>query len=369
MDSWIFNLVVTLLVIIASAFFVIIEFSLMSARRNRLEETAETSRASRAGLRSLNELTIMLAGAQLGITAATFILGAVTKPWVHHLLMSPLEALGLPMAIADVVAFIVALFIVTFLHLVIGEMAPKSWAITHPETALQIIAIPARGFIWIFRPLLEWINHMANLLVRETGETPVDRAGAAGYDVDTLRTLVEHSRDTGTLDESSASQITGVIELETSTVGEFARLHGSEIVPLPADATVSELQALCLSKGIMRALIYPKNSRLPQVVHVRDTLMAEPDAPALQFSRPALNVASSTTVQHTLDHMRARNEQMIIVGKVNNKPGAQAVWILTWNNIMGQLWPQITEELDKVPTLPPEERAAFRRPQQPGDEN
>lgn len=97
----------------------------------------------------------------------------------------------------------------------------------------------------------------------------------------------------------------------------------------------------------MRALIYPKNSRLPQVVHMRDTLMAEPDA--LQFSRPALNVASSTTVQQTLDHMRARNEQMIIVGKPNNKPGAQAVWILTWNNIMGQLAAQITEELDKGP--------------------
>ncbi|MGO3775488.1 MAG: CNNM domain-containing protein [Corynebacterium casei] len=369
MDSWIVNLIVTIVVIILSAFFVIIEFSLMSARRNRLEETAETSRASRAGLRSLNELTIMLAGAQLGITAATFILGAVTKPWVHHLLMVPLEAVGLPLGIADVVSFIVALFIVTFLHLVIGEMAPKSWAITHPETALHYIAIPARGFIWLFRPLLVWINNMANAMVRRTGETPVDRAGAAGYDVDTLRTLVEHSRETGTLDESSASQITGVIELETSTVGEFARLHGSEIVPLPSDATVAELQSLCISKNIMRALIYTKNSRMPQVVHVRDTLLAQPDEPALQFSRPALTVAGSTTVQHTLDHMRARNEQMIIVGKSNNKPGAQAVWILTWNNIMNQLWPQITEELDKVPTLPPEERAAFRRPQVPGEES
>src|SRR5699024_9012620 len=112
-----------------------------------------------------------------------------------------------------------------------------------------------------------------------------------------------------------------------------------------------------------------KNSRMPRIVHVRDTLMSETDAPALQFSRPALNVASSTTIQHTLDHMRARNEQLIIVRKVIHKPGAHAVWILTWSNIMGQLRPQSTDELDKVPTLPPEERAAFRRPQQPGDEN
>ena len=99
-ESWWFNLLVTLLIIAASGFFVIIEFSLMGARRHRLEEYAENSRTARAGLRSLNELTIMLAGAQLGITAATFVLGAVTKPWVHHLLMAPLEAAGLPLGLS-----------------------------------------------------------------------------------------------------------------------------------------------------------------------------------------------------------------------------------------------------------------------------
>lgn len=345
MDGWLTNLVVTVAVIAASGFFVIVEFSLMGARRNRLEETAETSRASRSALRSLNELTIMLAGAQLGITAATFVLGAVTKPWIHELLTPLLEALSLPHAFVDATAFLLALFVVTFLHLVIGEMAPKSWAIAHPETALQLIAVPARGFIWIFRPLLVWINIMANRMVRWTGEEPVDRAGAAGYDAETLRTLVEHSRETGALDEVSATQITGVIELENSTVGELAREHGAAVVPLPSDATVAELQSLVNRKQIMRVLIFSKSSRVPRIVHVRDTLMADPQTPALEFSRPALSAASSTTVQHTLDHMRARNEQLVIVGRADRN---NAVWVLTWDDIMGQLWPQIAHELDKV---------------------
>ena len=348
-DTWWFNLIVTLLIVAASGFFVVIEFSLMGSRRNRLEENAETSRTARAGLRSLNELTIMLAGAQLGITAATFVLGAVTKPWVHHLLMTPLEALGLPLGIADVASFILALFIVTFLHLVLGEMAPKSWAIAHPESALQVIAIPARGFVWVFRPLLKWINTMANKLVAMTGEEPVDRAGAAGYDAETLRTLVEHSRETGALDDNSANQISDVIELENSTVGAMAREHGSEVVPLPSDATVDDLQDLVVRNNIMRVLVFPKDSRVPRVVHVRDTLLAEPETPVLEFSRPALSVSSSTTVQKTLDHMRARNEQLVMVGKADKD---NAVWILTWDDIMGQLWPQITEQLDKV-TPPP----------------
>ncbi|WP_286955052.1 MULTISPECIES: CNNM domain-containing protein [Corynebacterium] len=344
-DTWWFNLLVTIAIIAASGFFVIIEFSMMSARRNRLEATAETSRASRAGLRSLNELTIMLAGAQLGITAATFILGAVTKPWVHHLLMHPLELLGLPLGVADVVSFILALFIVTFLHLVIGEMAPKSWAITHPETALQIIAIPARGFIWIFRPLLSWINHMSNKLVILAGEEPVNRAGAAGYDAETLRTLVEHSRELGTMDDASASQITGVIEMEAATAGALAREYGSEVVPLSPDATVADLQKLVVQKNVMRILVLPKDSREPRMVHVRDTLLADPATPVLEFSRPALSVSPSLTVQKTLDHMRARNEQLVVVGKADKD---RAVWILTWNDIMGQLWPQITEQLDQA---------------------
>lgn len=345
MEGWIFNLVVTILVIIASAFFVVIEFALLSVRRNRLEETAESSRASRAGLRSLNELTIMLAGAQLGITLATFILGAVTKPWVHHLLVPVLEALSLPYAIADVVAFILALFVVTFLHLVVGEMAPKSWAITHPETAMNLVAVPARGFIWMFRPLLVWINKMANELVRKAGEDPVDRAGAAGYDADTLRTLVEHSRATGAMDDAAADQITGVIELENASAGELAREHGSEVVPLPADATVGDLQELALRKDIMRVLVFAKGSRVPRVVHVRDSLLLDAETSVLEISRPALTVAGSTTVQHTLDHMRARNEQLVVVGKADKD---NAVWILTWDDIMGQLWPQIAEELDRV---------------------
>ncbi|MFS0467782.1 hypothetical protein ACL1CA_03150, partial [Corynebacterium striatum] len=88
-----------------------------------------------------------------------------------------------------------------------------------------------------------------------------------------------------------------------------------------------------------------KDSRVPRIVHVRDTLLAEPETPVLEFSRPALTVSSTLTVQKTLDHMRARNEQLVAVGKADKD---KAMWILTWDDIMGQLWPQITEQLDQV---------------------
>lgn len=345
--SWIVSLILTVAIIILSAFFVIIEFSLLAARRNRLEETAETSASSRAALRSLNELTLMLAGAQLGITAATFALGAITKPWVHHLLMPVFEALPIPTGVADAFSFLLALFIVTFLHLVVGEMAPKSWALAHPESAVKIIALPARAFISIFRPLLSWINKMANALVRKTGETPVESAAARGYDADTLQHLVNHSRDTGTLDEESASQISGVIALETSTVGEAVQ-DDEEVTLLKSTATVQDIQDTSRATGHMRVLMAEDDWDAPRLVHVRDTLLAAPGTPAMEFSREVLTLTEDTTIHQALDKMRLEGQQLAAVVPTSGE--RELLGVITWQYILNQLWPTIEEEIDRVHT-------------------
>lgn len=346
MTEWYVALPATILLIVLSAFFVIIEFALLAARRHRLEETAETSASSRAALRSLNELTVMLAGAQLGITVCTFALGAITKPWVHYALVPPLEALSIPLVVADVIAFILALFIVTFLHLVIGEMAPKSWAIAHPEPAVRTIALPARGFINIFRPLLLWINRIANRLVSAAGETPVERAAARGYDADTLRLLVEHSRLTGTLDEISASQIAGVIELERSTLAEVVAAHDNDPRTLPGTATVEQIHRAARATGHLRVLLNDPSWPVPRVVHVRDTLRAEPQARAVEWSRPVLTLPLDATMQEALDRMRAENEQLAVVTSTNN--GHTVRGVVTWDYILSQLWPSIEKQLDRT---------------------
>lgn len=345
MTEWYIALPVTILLIVLSGFFVIIEFALLAVRRNRLEETAETSASSRAALRSLNELTLMLAGAQLGITVCTFALGAVTKPWVHYSMMPAFEALGIPLAVADVIAFILALFIVTFLHLVVGEMAPKSWAITHPESAVKLIALPARGFINIFRPLLSWINRMANRLVEAAGEKPVERAAARGYDADTLRMLVEHSRVTGTLDDVSATQITGVIALDLTTVGEAVDSPVNQMRSLPSTATVRDIQRTAAESGQLRVLLEDPTWDVPHVVHARDTLLSDKSAPALEWSRPVLTLPETATIQEGLERMQSENEQLAAVISVNN--GYTVRGVITWEYILHQLWPSIEEELGR----------------------
>ena len=120
-DSPLAVVLVTIGIIVLSAFFVAVEFALLAVKRHRLEDAAAKSRAARAALRNASELTVLLAGAQLGITVCTLALGAITKPAVHDWLMPVFTSIGLPEVTADVIAFVLALFIVTFLHLVIGE--------------------------------------------------------------------------------------------------------------------------------------------------------------------------------------------------------------------------------------------------------
>ncbi len=326
--------VATIILIALSAFFVVIEFALLGARRHRLEATAATDRSARAALRGVNELTLMLAGAQLGITACTFALGAVTKPALDSSFGPVFSSWGLPEWAAGVLAFILSLLIVTFLHLVVGEMAPKSWAIAHPETAAKLIGIPSRIFIWPFRPLLVWINSIANKLVSASGVVPVESAAVGGQNAETIRYLVELSARTGMLDNSFQDQLKAAIELETLRLD--ALVDGSATPTLVAhDATVADVQRAAAQSGHMRILVGDPGVGVPGVIHVRDTLLERLDAPAAAFVRPALKLSAEMPVYEALAQMRATSQQLVVV--VND---SRFLGVVTLSDVLPRLLPR-----------------------------
>src|SRR3954469_13200308 len=281
-DPWVV-VAATVVVVALSAFFVAVEFAALAAKRHRLEEAAPTSRSARAALRNSSELTLLLAGSQLGITAATLALGAISKPAVHHWLTPLFETWGLPLVAADVVGFILALLIVTFIHLVVGEMAPKSWAIAHPERSATLLAAPMRAFMAVFRPLLRALNAAANALVRRVGVEPSNEL-AVGHSPDALRHLVEHSANVGALDASFSAQISVALELERLTIRELVT-PGAPLAAVPPDAAVGDVREATRRTGHLRILLRD-GDRITGVVHVRDTLTAPEDAPAADFARP-----------------------------------------------------------------------------------
>lgn len=330
----VFVTVATILLLAASAFFVVIEFALLGARGHRLEEEADRSASARAALKGMHELTIMLAGAQLGITLCTFALGAITKPGVDKALAPLLDSIGLPSQVAGTTSFVLSLLLVTFLHLVVGEMAPKSWAIAAPETAAKIIAIPSRVFIAVVRPLLTFVNAVANRLVAASGIEPVDRAAVGGRDAETIRQLVEHSGEQGVLEEEFRSQISEVLDLSDDPLRELID-PADRATAVAADATVADLQEASARTGHKRILVRDFDEHGPGVIHVRDTLLEDPARPVRELARPAFRLEGDTPVLAALTRIRAENEQLAAVMN-----GEEFLGVVTSTDIMRKVLPR-----------------------------
>jgi len=330
-NPWIV-IAVTVALIALSAFFVAVEFALISAKRHRLEDAAPNSRSARAALRSASELTVLLAGSQLGITVCTLALGAITKPAVHHWLTPAFSSWGMPLWIADVAGFVLALIIVTFLHLVVGEMAPKSWAIAHPEKSATLLAIPMRGFMWLTRPLLQWLNSMANWLLVKVGVQPVDHVGS-GQDPAALRHLVEHSTNVGALDAGYSAQLSGALDMQTLTVRDLLR-SDKEPTSVTTSATMGQVRAVSKQSGHLRILV--RDNGIPLgILHVRDTLLQPDHTPAESIMRPAFTLASDTPVHVALASMRESRNHLAVVTDEGTTTG-----IITLADVLSRLFPR-----------------------------
>jgi CBS domain containing-hemolysin-like protein len=294
-------LIASALIVALSAFFVAVEFSLVAARRHRLEVAAQDSLAARAALRSSRDLSLLLAGSQLGITICLVALGAIAKPAMHHLLSPAITSIGAPRIVADVAGFVLALVIVTFIHLVVGEMAPKSWAIAHPEKSAIMLAIPMRAFMWVTRPILLTLNGLANRCLRLVGVEPVDEV-AVGQGPDALRELVDHSATAGTLDEGRRRQLAAALAVNTRPVSEVVTPL-AEVAGVDAASPVAEIKAAATNSGHLR-LVVRRAGQPVGVVHARDTIGRDDATAAQLMSSPIYRIPATTPIYQALTIMR-----------------------------------------------------------------
>lgn len=333
-------LLITAALIALSAFFVAIEFALVAARCHRLEEAAAASAAARAALRSSRDLSLLLAGSQLGITLCTLGLGAVAKPAVHDLLTPLLHSWGLPAVTADVIAFIAALTAVTFLHLVVGEMAPKSWAIAHPERSATLLALPMRAFMTLTRPVLVALNSLANWCLHRVGVDAVDEL-ATGRNPATLRELVDHSAEAGTLDQHHRRQLLAAMEADTAALRTIVRAD-ADISGVALTDAVDRIQAVARDSGHLRLVVW-RDGQPIGVVHVRDTLDRDVRTTAADIMRPVLALPADQPVYDALTTLRQHRCQVALVQDNVNRAGrADRVAILglvTMHDMLATLMP------------------------------
>ncbi len=244
------NLLVAVLLLLGNAFFVGAEFAVISVRRSQVEPLAEGSRRARTVLEALKQLSLMLAAAQLGITLCSLGLGAVAEPAVAHLFEGALEAAHVPEQLLHPIAFAVALSMVVFLHMVLGEMVPKNIAIASPERAAVVLVPALFRFATMTGPVLRGLNATGNALLRAFDVEPKDEL-ASSFSPDELAGIIAHSREEGLLDEEEHERLSGALELG-SQPATSVMLPLDRLVTVPAGVTADELEELVVITGFSR---------------------------------------------------------------------------------------------------------------------
>jgi CBS domain containing-hemolysin-like protein len=268
------------ILLLINAFFVAAEFSIISARRSQIEPLADRgSRSARTALWAMEHATLMLATTQLGITVCSLLILNVSEPAIHHLIEQPLDLLGWTEAVVGTISFIVALIIVSFLHVVVGEMVPKNISFSIPERAVLLLAPPLVFFATIFRPIIVALNATSNGVVRLFRIQPRSEATSA-FTVDEVANIVAQSTREGLLNDSSGT-VTAAFEF-TEKKAEDVAVGMAKLVTLHEDATPQDVERAVAQRGFSRYVLVNDAGDPTGYLHLKDVIDLEGD----EFTEP-----------------------------------------------------------------------------------
>ncbi|MFF5568923.1 hemolysin family protein [Streptomyces sp. NPDC012623] len=269
------QLVFALLLVLANGFFVGAEFALVSVRRSQIEpHAARGSARARQALYGLENLPRMMAAAQFGITVCSLTLGAVAEPTVAHLLEPVFEAARLPEGLIHPLGYVIALALVVFLHLVIGEMVPKNLAMAAPEKTALWLSPGLVGFARLCRPVTAGLGACARLVLRAFRVEPKDEVEAV-FTSEQLNRLVEDSGQAGLLEPEAQERLEDALELGSRPVTDVLLTRASLVTVTPA-VTPREIEELTVRTGFSRFPVCAEGSgAFMGFLHVKDVLDLE----------------------------------------------------------------------------------------------
>ncbi|GAA3926734.1 hemolysin family protein [Microbacterium soli] len=299
MSDWT-GLVWLIVLLLANAFFVGGEFAVVSARRSQIEPIAERGvHSAKTALYAMEHATLMLATSQLGITICSLLILNVSEPAIHHLLEVPMRALGWADGMISVTAFVITLALVSFLHVVFGEMVPKNLAFSMPDRAVLLLAPPLVWISRVFRPVISALNAMANAALRLFRVEPKSEASST-FTIDEVATIVARSRREGVLDDASGT-VAAVVEFTDKKARDIA-VPMTELITLPETATPADVERAVARYGFSRYVIVDEDRTPVGYVHLKDVLRVSEDAGAQQDAQlPAKRINHMVPVQEDTD--------------------------------------------------------------------
>jgi CBS domain containing-hemolysin-like protein len=329
-DIW--AVVLTVVLLAVNAYFVGVEFALISSRRDRLENMAASgNRRARQVIAATEDLTIMLAGAQFGITIASLLLGKVGEPAIAHLIEAPFHALGLPDDLLHPLGFAIALLLVTILHIILGEMVPKNIALAGPESVATILVGPHMLFCKIAHPIMVMLNWIARMTLHLFGIEQRDELDST-VSPSELAEMISESRSEGLIAPAEANRLSNALNSSKRTLHEviIPRDRVRALSYGPQGITVGQIEDAVSETGYSRFPVIDDAGTYMGYVHVKDVLdnVLDPATGPEQLLdvndlRPLITVEGGATfdvalkeLRQTSSHMAQVAENGVIVGVV-----------------------------------------------------
>ncbi|WP_411152689.1 hemolysin family protein [Streptomyces sp. A30] len=328
------QLTIGALTLLTNAFFVGGEFALISVRRSQIEPRAkEGNKRARMTLWGLEHLSAMMATAQLGITVSSLVLGAVAEPAIAHLLEPGFDAVHIPHGLVHPIAFVIALSLATYLHMLIGEMVPKNIALAAPVPTALLLGPPLVALTQALKPVIFGINAFANALLKLLRVEPKDEVEAVFTD-DQLARMVLDSSEAGLIGPADGERLRDALELGTRPVGEIL-VPAQRMRTVGHTITPAELERTAAEAGYSRFPVTGPDNALLGYLHIKDTLgVTDRDQP---FPRDALHpvtgVRIDTPLDDTLTALRADGNHL---AAVTGEKGA-VLGFVTMEDVLSEL--------------------------------
>lgn len=296
-----------------NAFFVGAEFALVSARRTQVEpKAAAGSRIARTTLHAMEDLNSVIAAAQFGITVCSLGLGAVAEPAVADLVEPLIHDLNAPEGWLHPVSFTIAMSVVVYLHVVLGEMVPKNLALAGPERSALIFGPPMVALVAFLKPVVYGLNAVADVGVRMLRIEPRSEVSST-FTHEEVEALVDESRAEGLLEQGEYERLSGALGFTSRTVTDVL-LPMSSLQTVPQGARATAVERICAETGFSRFPVLGEDRTLVGYLHIKDVIGHDTHGRAQvvedRWVRPFANVQSSDTLVAALQMLQSKGAHM-----------------------------------------------------------
>ena len=342
------NIVFILLLVVANGFFVAAEFAIVKVRSTQIAQRIKRGhRRASLAKHIVDHLDAYLSATQLGITLTSLGLGWVGEPLLADLVRGPIYAMGfVGEQGVHAISFGLSFGILTFLHIILGELAPKSIAIQYPEATTLLISFPLQLFYIVFKPVISLLNGAANLLLRAGGILP-SSTGERLHSAEELEMIMTEGARSGVIDKTEQELISRIFEFSTTTAREVM-VPRTEVIALAIDTPRERMIKVVTEEGYSRLPIYKDTiDNVIGIIYSKDliSLLEHRDLIVIQdILRPAYFVPEAIRISRLMRELQEQKLHMAVV--VDEFGGTQG--IITMEDILEEIVGEIHDEYDEV---------------------